>query len=157
MKIQLWSVGKSHDPLFTGAIEDYTKRISRYYGVSWNLIPVPKNAAFTSEPEQKKKEGELILQQLKPGDYLVALDERGASMRSEGLAALLSARAVDSTRQLIFLIGGAFGIDRMVLDRANQVLSLSSLTFPHQLVRLILAEQLYRACTIIQNEKYHHK
>ncbi|HTE31685.1 MAG TPA: 23S rRNA (pseudouridine(1915)-N(3))-methyltransferase RlmH, partial [Chryseolinea sp.] len=90
-------------------------------------------------------------------DYLVALEERGKQLSSEGLADLLQARANDSTRRVIFLIGGAFGLHESVLKRAGLQWSLSTLVFPHQLVRLILAEQVYRACTILRNEKYHHK
>jgi 23S rRNA (pseudouridine1915-N3)-methyltransferase len=97
------------------------------------------------------------LQWLKPDDYLVALDEHGKQFSSEGLSEFLQERASASTKNLVFLIGGAFGLDAAVLKRAQLKWSLSQLTFPHQLVRLILAEQLYRACTILKNEKYHHK
>ncbi len=110
-----------------------------------------------SELDLKKKEGETILDWLGKDDCLVALDERGKQMSSEKLAAFLEARANESTRNLVFLIGGAYGIDEAVLKRANYKWSLSELTFPHQLVRLILTEQLYRACSILKNEKYHHK
>ena len=104
----------------------------------------------------KKKEGTLILENLSREDYLVALDEGGKTFSSESLARFLQSRANESTRHIVFLIGGAYGIDKSVLERANLVMSLSSLTFPHQLVRLIIAEQVYRACTILKNEKYHH-
>lgn len=109
-----------------------------------------------SEMDLKRKEGEMALDWLKKDDYLVALDERGKEMTSEKLAEFLQARTNDSVKRLIFLVGGAFGLDRMILQRANYKWSLSQLTFPHQLARLILAEQVYRACTIIRNEKYHH-
>ncbi len=109
-----------------------------------------------SEMDLKKKEGEMILGWLDKSDYLVALDENGKPLSSEGLAAFIQARANESVKNLVFIIGGAFGLDEAVLKRANYKWSLSSLTFPHQLVRLILAEQLYRACTILRNEKYHH-
>ena len=110
-----------------------------------------------SEVDLKKKEGEIILQWLGKEDYLVALDERGKQLSSEGLADFIQTRANDSIKQLVFLIGGAYGIDEAVMKRANYKWSLSTLVFPHQLVRLILAEQVYRACTILKNEKYHHK
>lgn len=110
-----------------------------------------------SEMDLKKKEGEIILQWLQKDDYLVVLDERGKQMSSEGLATFVQARANESVKHLVLLIGGAFGIDDNVLKRANYKWSLSQLVFPHQLVRLILAEQVYRACTILKNEKYHHK
>jgi len=104
----------------------------------------------------KKKEGEIILDWLNKDDYLVVLDERGKQISSEGLSAFIQSRANESTKHLIFLIGGAYGIDEAVMKRADYKWSLSQLVFPHQLVRLILAEQVYRACTILRNEKYHH-
>jgi 23S rRNA (pseudouridine1915-N3)-methyltransferase len=104
----------------------------------------------------KKKEAGLILSQLNKDDYLVALDERGKQFSSEGLAQFIQVRANSSHKNLIFLIGGAYGLDSTVLTRADHRWSLSQLTLPHQLVRLLLAEQIYRACTILRNEKYHH-
>jgi len=157
MKIQFWSIGKNNEPYVKHGIEDFTGRISKYFPVQWNLIPVPKNAGMMSEMDLKKKEGEIILDWLKNGDYLVALDERGKEINSERLAEFLQARANESIKTLVFVIGGAFGLDNAVLKKANFTMSLSQLTFPHQLARLILAEQVYRACTIIRNEKYHHK
>ena len=157
MKISFWSIGKAHDTYVKTGIEDFTKRISNYYPVQWNVIPVPKNAGMMSEMDLKKKEAEMILGFLKPEDYLVALDERGKEITSENLAQFIQQRANESTRNIVFLIGGAFGLDEKVLKAAKHKWSLSQLTFPHQLVRLILAEQVYRACTILQNEKYHHR
>lgn len=157
MNIHFWSVGKNHEPYIKNGVEDFTQRISRYFKVKWTIIPVPKNAGMMSELDLKRKEGEIILGWLSKDDCLVALDERGKQMSSEQLAGFLQARANESTRNLVFLIGGAYGIDETVLKRANYQWSLSELTFPHQLVRLLLAEQLYRACTILKNEKYHHK
>lgn len=157
MKIQFWSIGKNNEPYVKQGIEDFTKRISKYFAVEWNIIPVPKNAGMMSEMDLKKKEGEIILDWLKNGVYLVALDESGKEINSESLAEFLQARANESIKSLVFVIGGAFGLDNAVLKKANFTMSLSQLTFPHQLARLILAEQVYRACTIIRNEKYHHK
>ena len=157
MKIWFWSIGKAHDSYVKEGITEFTKRISKYFPVEWTIIPVPKNAGMLSETDLKKREGETILQWLKQDDYLVALDEHGKQFASEGLSDFLQERASASTRNLVFLIGGAFGLDAAVLKRAQLKWSLSQLTFPHQLVRLILAEQVYRACTILQNEKYHHK
>jgi 23S rRNA (pseudouridine1915-N3)-methyltransferase len=156
MKLQLWSVGKDHEAYVRAGVEDFTRRISRYYPVEWTILPTPRNAASLSPADSKKKEGEMILQELAKEDYLVALDEYGKQMSSEGLAQFIQTRANDSIRNLIFLIGGAYGLDPQVLQRANYKWSLSQLTLPHQLVRLVLAEQLYRACTIQRNEKYHH-
>ena len=135
----------------------FTKRISHYYPVEWNIIPVPKNTAMLSEMDLKKKEGETILNFLQKDDYLVLLDERGKLIKSEELAKFIELRANESVKKMVFLIGGAFGVSDDVMKRANYKWSLSPLVFPHQLVRLILAEQVYRACTIIKNENYHHK
>lgn len=157
MKIQFWSIGKTNEAYVKQGVEDFTKRISNYFKVEWNIIPVPKNAGMLSEMDLKKKEGELILQWLDKDDYLVLLDERGKQFTSEELAAFLQARANESIKKIVFLIGGAFGVADTVVKRANYKWSLSHLVFPHQLVRLILAEQIYRACTILKNEKYHHK
>ncbi len=157
MKLSFWSVGKAHEGYVKGGVEEFTKRISNYFPVQWQILPVPKNAGLLSEADLKKKEGEMILNLLKDDDYLVALDERGKELTSEGLATFLQQRANESTRSLVFLIGGAFGLDEKVLAAAKLKWSLSQLTFPHHLVRLILAEQIYRACTILRNEKYHHR
>ena len=109
-----------------------------------------------SEMDLKKKEGEIILAWLKKDDFMVALDEHAKELTSEKLAEFIQARANESIKALVFVVGGAFGLNETVLRKANYKLSLSQLTFPHQLVRLILAEQVYRACSIIRNEKYHH-
>lgn len=156
MRFSFWSVGKNHEPYVKAGVEEFTHRISKYYKVDWTIIPQPKNAGMLSEMDLKKKEGETILQWLEKDDYLIALDERGKQLSSEGLATFVQSRANESTKRIIFLIGGAFGLDEAVLKRANYKWSLSQLVFPHQLVRLILAEQVYRACTILRNEKYHH-
>ena len=157
MKLQFWSIGKTNEAYIKPGIEDFTKRISNYYKVEWNIIPVPKNAGMMSEMDLKKKEGEIVLEWLNKDDYLVALDEKGKQFTSEALADFIMKRSNESLKNLVFLIGGAFGLEEAVLKRANYKWSLSQLTFPHQLVRLMLAEQVYRACTILRNEKYHHK
>jgi 23S rRNA (pseudouridine1915-N3)-methyltransferase len=156
MKIQLWSVGKDHESYIRAGLEDFTKRIARYYPVEWKIIPTPRNSAVLSPVDLKKKEAETILEGLQKDDCLTALDERGKQWNSQELAQFVQTRANDSVRNLVFLIGGAYGLGDEVLKRADHRWSLSQLTFPHQLVRLILAEQLYRACTIQRNEKYHH-
>jgi 23S rRNA (pseudouridine1915-N3)-methyltransferase len=156
MKLQFWPVGKVHEPYVKEGVEMFTKRIAHYYPVEWNIIPVPKNNAMLSEMDLKKKEGGTILNFLQKDDYLVLLDERGKQLKSEELAKFIEQRANESVKKMVFLIGGAFGVSDEVMQRANYKWSLSNLVFPHQLVRLILAEQVYRACTIIKNEKYHH-
>jgi len=157
MKIQLWSVGKDHEVYVKAGVTDFTRRISKYFPVKWVILPVPKNAGMLSAMDLKKKEGDIILEWLKKDDYLVALDQKGRMFSSEELAGFMQQRSNESSKNLVFLIGGIYGLDDKVLEKANVRWSLSSLTFPHQLVRLILAEQLYRACTILRNEKYHYE
>jgi len=157
MKISFWSIGKPNDTYIKEGVEDFTKRILKYFPVEWKIIQAPKNAGLLPEKELKKKESEIIFQALRADDFLVALDEGGKQFSSEGLALFLQQKATASTKQLVFLIGGAYGLDGSVLKRADLKWALSQLTFPHQLVRLILTEQVYRACSILRNEKYHHK
>lgn len=157
MKLQFFTVGKAHESYVKEGIEIFTKRIANYYPVEWTIIGMPKNAATLSETDLKKKEGELILNALQKEDYLVLLDERGKQLISEGLAAFIQLRGNESAKNIVFLIGGAYGVSDAVIQRANFKWSLSQLVFPHQLVRLILAEQVYRACSINRNEKYHHQ
>ena len=156
MRFQFLSVGKVNESYVDEGIKMFTKRITNYYQTDWNIIAPPKNAATLSNIELKNKEGELILQQIKADDYLVLLDERGKQFTSEALANFIQQRANESKKNIIFLIGGAFGVSESVFKRADFEWSLSPLVFPHQLVRLILAEQIYRACSINRNEKYHH-
>lgn len=156
MKIQFWSVGKNHESHVKEGIELFTKRISFYHPAEWKIIPSPKNAASLNNDELKSKEGEVLLGALKKEDYVVLLDERGKQLNSEGLAKLVQQRADEGVKSLVFVIGGAFGVSDEVQQRADVRWSLSNLVFPHQLVRLILSEQVYRACTINRNEKYHH-
>ena len=156
MKFQFWTVGKNHEPFVKEGIDLFTKRISNYYPVEWNIISSPKNAGSLSETDLKKKEGEIITAIWQKEDYLVLLEENGKQLSSEELANFIQARANESKKNIVFLIGGAFGVSDEVKKRANFQWSLSKLVFPHQLVRLILAEQIYRACSINRNEKYHH-
>lgn len=156
MKFLFWSIGKSHDSYVKEGIETFTKRISHYYPVEWKIFPSAKNAMNLSEEAIKKTEGISILNALQNDDVLVALDEYGKQWNSVELANFIQQKANESSRNIIFLIGGAYGIDESVLKKCSFKWSLSKLVFPHQLVRLILAEQIYRACTIIRNEKYHH-
>ena len=157
MKLLLWSIGKPNEPYVSKGVDEFTKRLNNYFSAEWKIIAPPKNAGVMSGTELKKKEAELVLHLLKQDDVLVCLDENGKQMTSENLAGFIEQKANESTRQLVFLIGGAYGIHPSLLQRANVKWSLSQLTFPHQLVRLVLAEQLYRACTILRNEKYHHR
>lgn len=153
MKLFLISIGKPQDISTKLLLEDFTQRITRYFPCEWKLLAPSK----ATDPEQiKKQEALLILNTLQPEDYLVLLDERGKNISSPELAQLIQQRGNESKKQLVFLIGGAYGVDTAVSKRADFTWSLSRLVFPHQIVRLILAEQVYRACTILRNEKYHH-
>jgi 23S rRNA (pseudouridine1915-N3)-methyltransferase len=156
MKIACWSVGKTHESYIKEGVKLFTDRLQHYFKTEWTLLPVPKSTGMLSEMDLRRKEAEMILDWLEKDDYLVLLDEKGRSLSSEGLATFLQTRANESTKRIVFLIGGAYGVDEMVKKRANFCWSLSTLVFPYQLVRLILSEQLYRAATILRNEKYHH-
>lgn len=156
MKIIFWSIGKGHESFVKEGIEIFTNRISHYYPVEWKMIPAAKNAASLTEDEMKKAESILLINAIKKDDVLIAMDEKGKQWNSVELASFIQQKANDSTKNLIFLIGGAYGLHEDILNKCSYRWSLSKLVFPHQLVRLILAEQIYRACTIIRNEKYHH-
>ena len=153
MKIYFWSVGKAHESYIKDGIETFTKRISHYYPVEWKIFTSSKN---TVEDEIKKHEATQLLNAIQKDDILVALDQNGKQWTSEEFAVFIQQRANSSVKNLIFLIGGAYGLHETVLKRCDYKWSLSKLVFPHQLVRLLLSEQVYRACTIIRNEKYHH-
>jgi len=155
MKIFFWSVGRSHEAYVKDGIDLFTKRISNYFRVEWKIISI-KNPATLPVEEIKKTESGSILKSLQKEDVLVLLDEKGKQFTSEKLAGLLASQMNQSVKNLVFLVGGAYGVDNRLIQRANFTWCLSSLTLPHQIVRLILCEQVYRACTIIKNEKYHH-
>lgn len=156
MKTELIVVGKTVNKHFVAGIEDYLERIGHYMPFSLTVIPELKNAKNLTEQQQKQAEGEQILRQLQPQDTLVLLDEHGKEMRSVELAAWLGQKQ-QTARRLVFVIGGPYGFSPAVYERANEKLSLSKLTFSHQMVRLVFVEQLYRACTIIKGEPYHHE
>ena len=156
MKIIAFSVGKSHDQYISEGVEIFSDRIKHYFPFSWELIPPPRQAGKMSGEELKQEEGRLVLARLQSSDHLILLDERGKQLTSPGLAQLINQKANQSVSRLVFLIGGAYGVSEEIQSKANFTWSLSQLVFPHMLVRLILAEQLYRACTILRNEKYHH-
>ena len=156
MKIECWAVGKSHESYVAEGVNDFTKRIQNYYPFEWRLFSVKKNSGAVSPEKLKNEESLVILDSLKPEDWLVALDEKGTTVNSRKLAEFIQDRGNESIKRLVFLIGGAYGLDEALLKKSKFIWSLSPLTFPHQLVRLILAEQIYRACSIGRNEKYHH-
>lgn len=145
-----------NEPYVKEGIELFTKRISHYYPVEWKIFPTAKNAASITEEQIKKTEATLLLNALQNDDVLIALDENGKQWNSLELAGFIQQKANESTKNIIFLIGGAYGLHESILKKSSFKWSLSKLVFPHQLVRLILSEQIYRACTILRNEKYHH-
>ena len=156
MKTELIVVGKTTNKHFIAAINDYLERIGHYMPFSVTVIPELRNAKSLSQQQQKDKEGEAILRLLQPSDTVVLLDERGKEPRSIELADWLQ-RQQQTARRLVFIIGGPYGFSQQVYSRADSMLSLSRITFSHQMVRLIFVEQLYRACTIIKGEPYHHE
>ena len=156
MKTELILVGKTTDKHFLAGIEDYAGRINHYMPFGITVIPELKSTKSLTEEQQKQTEGKLIMKQLQPSDTVVLLDEHGKEMRSVELACWLEQKQA-SARRLVFVIGGPYGFSQEVYDRANEKLSLSKLTFSHQMVRLVFTEQLYRACTIIKGEPYHHE
>ncbi len=145
-----------HESFVKEGVEIFTKRISNYYPVEWKIFPSAKNANASTEDEIKKTEGATILKFIQKDDVLIALDEKGKQWSSIELASFIQQKANESKKNLIFLVGGAYGLHENIINKCSYSWSLSKLVFPHQLVRLILAEQIYRACTIIKNEKYHH-
>ncbi len=147
-------MGKAHESYIKVGVLNFTQRISHYYPVDWQLIAQAK----ATEPGQiKKAEAHSILKALQPTDILILLDETGKMLSSPDLAKLIQQKANQSAQKIVFLIGGAYGVDEEIKKRAQFTWSLSELVFPHMLVRLILAEQVYRACSILANEKYHHQ
>ncbi|WP_024989529.1 23S rRNA (pseudouridine(1915)-N(3))-methyltransferase RlmH [Segatella albensis] len=156
MKTELILVGKTVNKHFVAGIKDYTERIGHYMPFEIKVIPEIKNTKSLSEQQQKDKEGELILKMIQPSDTVVLMDEHGTEFRSIEFAKWLQKKQ-NTTRRLIFVIGGPYGFAQPVYDRANELISLSKMTFSHQMVRLIFTEQIYRACTIIKGEPYHHE
>ena len=156
MKMTLLLVGRTADRLYAEGIEDYAKRINHYIPFNIKVIPEIKNSKSLSEKQQKEKEGELILKSIEDKSFVTLLDEHGKEMRSIELAAWIENKQL-TARHMTFVIGGPYGFSEDVYRRADAKLSLSRMTFSHQMVRLIFAEQIYRACTIIKNEPYHHE
>lgn len=156
MKTILLLVGKTQNKNFQAGISDYSERITHYMPFEIKVIPELKNTRNLTEEQQKAREGELILKELQPADTVVLMDEHGKELRSVELARWLQGKQAIS-RRLVFVIGGPYGFSPEVYARANEQLSLSKMTFSHQMVRLIMVEQLYRACTIIKGEPYHHE
>lgn len=146
MRLTIITVGKKHDEAIAEAINDYSKRLSHYATIEWQIL---KTSDINSESTK-------ILSLIKSEDFCLLLDDQGKSLTSPQLAEVIKKEEGQGRKRLVVIIGGAYGFTEAVVKRANLVWSLSGLTFPHQLVRLLVAEQLYRAYTIIKGEKYHH-
>lgn len=156
MKTILILVGRTADKHFAAGINDYTERIGHYMPFEIVTIPELKNTKNLTEEQQKQMEGDLIARQLQTSDTVVLMDEHGREFRSVEFAGWLEQKR-NTARRLVFIIGGPYGFSGRIYDRANEKISLSRMTFSHQMVRLIFTEQIYRACTIIRGEPYHHE
>jgi 23S rRNA (pseudouridine1915-N3)-methyltransferase len=156
MKFELWCINKSSQPYVIDGINDFTKRIKHYLNFDIQYWAVKTNARLGME-QLKKKEAALLLSKIKPGDHLILLDEHGKEYRSTEFAKKLEKLKMSSNKRIIFIVGGGYGFDDELRSKSHHIISLSKMTFPHDLVRVIFLEQLYRACTIQRGEKYHHE
>ena len=157
MKIKLMMIGKTDEPYLQEGIEKYLQRLKHYVHFEFIILPDLKQGSKTDIPKQKTEEGKLILQKIESSDHVILLDEKGKMFSSEELAAHLQKKMNSGISNLIFVIGGPFGFSEEVYKRANENVSLSKMTFSHQMIRLFFTEQIYRAFTILKGEKYHHK
>ncbi|RXP52340.1 23S rRNA (pseudouridine(1915)-N(3))-methyltransferase RlmH [Lutibacter sp. HS1-25] len=157
MKIKLLAIGKTDDKNLQTLIENYQNRLKHYINFELELIPDIKNVKNLSEVQQKEKEGELILSKLAPTDQLILLDEKGKEFRSIQFSEFLQKKMNAGIKQLVLVIGGPYGFSETVYQKAQGKISLSKMTFSHQMIRLFMVEQLYRAFTILKNEPYHHE
>ncbi|PLX05792.1 MAG: 23S rRNA (pseudouridine(1915)-N(3))-methyltransferase RlmH [Marinilabiliales bacterium] len=156
MNIKLLVIGKTDKDFVQKGYDEYFKRIKRYCKFDFQVIKDIKKSKNLSTDQQNKLEGEKILSEISPSDHVVLLDENGKEFNSRGFASFLNKSLVSGMKNLIFVIGGPYGFSEEVYKRANIKVSLSKMTFSHQLIRLIFAEQLYRAFSILNNEPYHH-
>lgn len=157
MKISLLVVGKTVHSYLNQGIEEYTKRISRYCPFSIQYIADAKTTKSLSQEQQKQLEGDNIAAALDKSDYVVLLDEHGKEFTSVDFSAYIERKMQSVPKRLVFIIGGPYGFSKEIYGRANEKISLSKMTFPHDLIRLVFTEQLYRAFSIIHHEPYHHE
>ncbi len=157
MKIQLIVIGRTTDKHLTALINDYAERIKHYLPFELEVIPELKNTKALTPAQQKEREGDLLLKSLKEGDWLVLLDEGGTEFRSIDFADYLEKKQRQAARRLVFVIGGPYGFSPAIYTLAREKVSLSKMTFSHQMIRLFFTEQLYRAMTILRGEPYHHE
>ncbi len=156
MKILLMVVGKTSTPYIASAVEEYVKRVNRYVPLEIVTIPDQRSSRALTEEIQKQREGTAILATLQGGDHVVLLDERGRELTSREFAAEIDRRMVQGLKRLVYVVGGPYGFSEEVYRRADSKLSLSRMTFTHEMVRLFFTEQIYRAMTILRGEPYHH-
>jgi len=157
MKIKLVAIGKTDDKNLHTLIETYQNRLKHYINFDIELIPDIKNVKNLTESQQKEKEGKLILKKLTATDILILLDEKGTSFSSVAFSEYLQKKMNSGVKQLVLVIGGPYGFSETVYKKAQGKISLSKMTFSHQMIRLFVVEQLYRAYTILKNEPYHHE
>lgn len=157
MKVKLLVVGQTNMKFVEQGFDEFAARLKYYTDFEFIVIPNPKNSGKLEPSELKNKEAESILTKFQPSDFVVLLDEKGAEFSSVEFSVFLQKRMNSGVKNLVFVIGGAFGFSEKMYERANSKLSLSKMTFSHQLIRLIFAEQLYRTFTILRNEKYHNE
>ncbi len=157
MQIEVLLIGKTDSPQVEALTAEYLRRLGFYAKVVWSEIPDPKTHKKTTPAERQRLDEELLLKRIQPSDYVVLLDERGAEMNSVAFARWMDQRLQSGARRLCFVIGGPYGFTQTIYDRANAKLSLSQMTFSHQIIRPLFAEQLYRAFTILKGEPYHHQ
>ena len=157
MKIKLLAIGKTDDKNLQTLIENYQKRLKHYINFQIDLIPEIKNIKNLSKQQQKEKEGELILKKLSPSDQLILLDEKGKEFKSLEFAVFMQKKMNSGIKQLVLVIGGPYGFSEAVYKKSQGKISLSKMTFSHQMIRLFVVEQIYRAFTILKNEPYHHE
>lgn len=157
MKILFLMIGKTVDKRLTTLIDEYAERVKHYMPFDMEVIPELKNTKALSAEQQKEKEGELLQKQLRDGDYIVLLDEGGKELRSIEFAVYLEKKQSQVARRLVFVVGGPYGFSPTLYKFAKEKISLSKMTFSHQMIRLFFVEQLYRAMTILRGEPYHHE
>lgn len=157
MEIQLLVIGKTSSTPLTQATQLYIDRLKHYVTFTLRVLPDVKNVKNMSEAQQKEAEGKAILAALQPQDMAVLLDERGREFSSMELSEYLASRMASGLKRLVFVVGGPYGFSPAVYERANAKMSLSRMTFPHEMVRLFFVEQIYRAMTILRHEPYHHE
>jgi len=157
MKIKLLVIGKTDQDFLVQGIKEYEKRVKHYISFDTVVIPPAKKTSALTTREVRSREADQLLKNISPADYVVLLDENGNEFTSLGFSGFLNQRFSSGMKTLVFIIGGAFGVDELIKERANHIFALSLMTFSHQMVRLFFVEQLYRALTILNHESYHHE